>query len=29
VLSAAQTLTGDSQRLKQEVGKFLSTVRVA
>jgi methyl-accepting chemotaxis protein len=29
VLSAAQTLSGDSNRLKQEVGKFLSSVRAA
>jgi methyl-accepting chemotaxis protein len=29
VLSAAQSLSGDSQRLKQEVGKFLDSVRAA
>ena len=29
VLAAAQSLSGDSQRLKLEVGKFLSTVRAA
>jgi methyl-accepting chemotaxis protein len=29
VLSAAQTLSGDSSRLKQEVSKFLSSVRAA
>jgi PAS domain S-box-containing protein len=29
VLSAAQMLSGDSNRLKTEVGKFLSTVRAA
>jgi methyl-accepting chemotaxis protein len=29
VLSAAQTLSGDSNRLKAEVGKFLNTVRAA
>ena len=29
VLSAAQTLSGDSQRLKQEVSKFLDSVRAA
>ncbi|MBI5127901.1 MAG: HAMP domain-containing protein [Rhodopseudomonas palustris] len=29
VLSAAQSLSGDSNRLKAEVGKFLSTVRAA
>jgi methyl-accepting chemotaxis protein len=29
VLSAAQTLSGDSNRLKLEVGKFLDTVRAA
>ncbi|WP_439373805.1 methyl-accepting chemotaxis protein [Bradyrhizobium sp. DASA03120] len=29
VLSAAQTLSGDSNRLKLEVGKFLCTVRAA
>jgi methyl-accepting chemotaxis protein len=29
VLSAAQMLSGDSQRLKQEVAKFLSSVRAA
>jgi methyl-accepting chemotaxis protein len=29
VLSAAQTLSGDSQRLKAEVGKFLNSVRAA
>jgi methyl-accepting chemotaxis protein len=29
VLSAAQSLSRDSNRLKQEVGKFLTTVRVA
>jgi methyl-accepting chemotaxis protein len=29
VLSAAQSLSGDSKRLKLEVGKFLSTVRAA
>jgi methyl-accepting chemotaxis protein len=29
VLSAAQTLSGDSQRLKQEVTKFLDSVRAA
>ncbi|TPQ34486.1 methyl-accepting chemotaxis protein [Bradyrhizobium guangdongense] len=29
VLSAAQSLSGDSNRLKLEVGKFLSTVRAA
>ena len=29
VLSAAQSLAGDSNRLKLEVGKFLSTVRAA
>ena len=29
VLSAAQTLSGDSQRLKQEVVKFLDSVRAA
>jgi methyl-accepting chemotaxis protein len=29
VLSAAQSLSGDSSRLKLEVGKFLSTVRAA
>jgi methyl-accepting chemotaxis protein len=29
VLSAAQTLSGDSSRLKQEVGKFLTSVRAA
>jgi methyl-accepting chemotaxis protein len=29
VLSAAQMLSGDSNRLKLEVGKFLDTVRAA
>jgi len=29
VLSAAQSLSGDSNRLKLEVGKFLNSVRVA
>ena len=29
VLSAAQSLSGDSNRLKLEVGKFLNTVRAA
>ena len=29
VLSAAQILSGDSNRLKTEVGKFLATVRAA
>jgi methyl-accepting chemotaxis protein len=29
VLSAAQTLSGDSQRLKQEVARFLDSVRAA
>jgi methyl-accepting chemotaxis protein len=29
VLSAAQFLSGDSNRLKLEVGKFLNTVRAA
>jgi methyl-accepting chemotaxis protein len=29
VLSAAQSLSGDSRRLKREVGKFLDTVRAA
>jgi methyl-accepting chemotaxis protein len=29
VLSAAQSLSGESKRLKQEVGKFLSSVRAA
>ena len=29
VLSAAQMLSGDSNRLKTEVGKFLATVRAA
>ena len=29
VLSAAQTLSSDSNRLKLEVGKFLDTVRAA
>src|SRR5579863_881974 len=29
VLSAAKSLSGDSSRLKQEVGKFLSSVRAA
>ncbi len=29
VLSAAQTLSGDSTRLRDEVGRFLSTVRAA
>ena len=29
VLSAAQSLSGDSNRLKLEVGKFLDTVRAA
>ncbi|MBR1150196.1 methyl-accepting chemotaxis protein [Bradyrhizobium sp. JYMT SZCCT0428] len=29
VLSAAQSLSGDSNRLKQEVGKFLDSVRAA
>jgi methyl-accepting chemotaxis protein len=29
VLAAAQSLSGDSNRLKLEVGKFLSTVRAA
>ena len=29
VLSAAQLLSGDSNRLKLEVGKFLATVRAA
>jgi len=29
VLSAAQTLSDDSGRLKAEVGKFLSSVRAA
>ncbi|MDR3469471.1 MAG: CHASE3 domain-containing protein [Xanthobacteraceae bacterium] len=29
VLSAAQSLSGDSSRLKLEVGKFLSTIRAA
>ncbi|KIZ42319.1 chemotaxis protein, partial [Rhodopseudomonas palustris] len=29
VLSAAQSLSGDSSRLKLEVGKFLATVRAA
>jgi hypothetical protein len=29
VLSAAQSLSADSNRLKLEVGKFLDTVRAA
>jgi methyl-accepting chemotaxis protein len=29
VLSAAQSLSGDSHRLKLEVGKFLDSVRAA
>jgi len=29
VLSAAQSLSGDSNRLKLKVGKFLTTVRAA
>jgi methyl-accepting chemotaxis protein len=29
VLSAAKSLSGDSNRLKLEVGKFLNTVRAA
>jgi methyl-accepting chemotaxis protein len=29
VLSAAQSLSGDSDRLKVEVSKFLDTVRAA
>jgi hypothetical protein len=29
VLSAAQSLSGESNRLKPEVGKFLDTVRAA
>jgi methyl-accepting chemotaxis protein len=29
VLSAAQTLSEDSSRLRQEVGKFLNSVRAA
>jgi methyl-accepting chemotaxis protein len=29
VLSAAQSLSGDSARLRQEVDKFLSSVRAA
>jgi methyl-accepting chemotaxis protein len=29
VLSAAQSLSGDSNRLKIEVGKFLDSVRAA
>ena len=29
VLSAAQSLSGDSSRLKLEVGKFLDSVRAA
>ena len=29
VLSAAQSLSGDSNRLKLEVGKFLTSVRAA
>ena len=29
VLSAAQSLSGDSSRLKLEVGKFLNAVRAA
>jgi hypothetical protein len=29
VLSAAQSLSSDSNRLKLEVGKFLNTVRAA
>jgi len=29
VLSAAKSLSGDSNRLKMEVGKFLNTVRAA
>jgi len=29
VLSAAQSLSGDSSRLKVEIGKFLDTVRAA
>jgi methyl-accepting chemotaxis protein len=29
VLSAAKSLSGDSSRLKQEVGKFLNSVRAA
>ncbi|MET4829700.1 methyl-accepting chemotaxis protein [Bradyrhizobium ottawaense] len=29
VLAAAQSLSGDSNRLKLEVGKFLGTVRAA
>jgi methyl-accepting chemotaxis protein len=29
VLAAAQTLSGDSERLKLEVGKFLNSVRAA
>jgi methyl-accepting chemotaxis protein len=29
VLSAAQSLSGDSNRLKLEVGKFLNSVRAA
>jgi methyl-accepting chemotaxis protein len=29
VLSAAQSLSGDSKRLRHEVGKFLESVRAA
>jgi hypothetical protein len=29
VLAAAQSLSGDSSRLKREVGKFLDSVRAA
>jgi methyl-accepting chemotaxis protein len=29
LLAAAQSLSGDSNRLKHEVGKFLDTVRAA
>jgi methyl-accepting chemotaxis protein len=29
VLSAAQSLSGESNRLKTEVGKFLNSVRAA
>jgi methyl-accepting chemotaxis protein len=29
VLSAAKSLSGDSNRLKMEVGRFLTTVRAA
>jgi methyl-accepting chemotaxis protein len=29
VLSAAQSLSGESKRLKQEIGKFLNSVRAA